>query len=88
MARLSAAARSACGKSSVPIAQIGKARLEMKRHRVIDLAADAAGGEVLPESIAFAHADHELVEDVPPSGRFDRQAYTIEQAARRGTTRA
>ena len=67
-------------KVSAPVAQIIKARLQVKRHRIVDLRPDALLGEVGPEIVAPCGPDDELIEDVAALRRFGWQRDAIRQA--------
>src|SRR5262245_38423305 len=58
---------------AAPIAEIGEARLQMERYRVIDFVANALLVEMPLERVALGRLDHELVVDVEPVGSFRRQ---------------
>src|SRR5579864_5393605 len=51
-------------KISAAMAEVGKAGLQMERHRIVDLVADAPLVEMALQRVAPRCADHELVEDV------------------------
>src|SRR4029450_8654059 len=55
------------------VAETREARLQMERHRVINLVADAVLVEVPLERVALGRPDDELVEDVPVARRLLRQ---------------
>ena len=58
---------------AAPVPQTGEARLQMKRHRVVDFVADAAVVEVTLQRAAIRSPDDELIVDVAPTLRLDRQ---------------
>ena len=51
------------GKVAAPVAEIRKARLQVERHRIVDLVADALAVQVPLERIALGRPDDELIED-------------------------
>src|SRR5947209_6390915 len=52
--------------------QVGETGLQMKRHRVVNLRADAALVQMPFESVAVGRTDDELIENVPAVRRLDR----------------
>ncbi len=46
------------------VLKIGEALLQMQRHRIVDLRADPALCQELPQRVAALHAQDVLVEDV------------------------
>ena len=58
-------------KVAAVVTQIAEARLKMKRHRVVDLRANTALGQVGSEIVASCRADDKLIEDVAAFGRLD-----------------
>ena len=65
------------------IAQVREARLQVKRHGIVDLVADAGRIEVPLQRVAFGRADDELIEDVLPVGRLLRQPDDFVEPCRR-----
>src|SRR6185312_8517696 len=75
-------ARRALGLWEVPLAmlQVFEAFLQVQRHGVVDLGADAAGHEVLAQQIAVAYADDVLIEDVPHTLHHPRRLDGLAQS--------
>ena len=55
---------------SPAVTEIREAFLDVQRHRVVDLGADAAFLEVVAQPIAFGNANHVLVVDVAVARHF------------------
>src|SRR5689334_10853878 len=59
-------------KISATIAQILETGLQVERHRIVNLVANLFAIEMRFQAVAIGHADHKLIEDMAPSGRFNR----------------
>src|SRR5262245_36757580 len=62
------------------VTEMGEARLEMKRHRIVNGVTDPAAVEVSLQAIPIGDPNHELVEDVPPPRWLDGQHHLVEQS--------
>ena len=58
------------GQIALPPAEVFETLLHVERNGIVDLRADAARGEVLPQGVALATrcADHKLIPDMPAAG--------------------
>src|SRR6266516_4655227 len=65
------------------MAEVRETGLQVKRHGIVDLIADAALVKVSLQRVAFGCTDDELVEDVMTIGRLDRQR---DEAIKTGST--
>ena len=52
------------GQVALLVPEVGEALLQVQRHGVVDLGADACGHEVLAQLVPVARADHVLIVDV------------------------
>ena len=57
------------------VLEIGEAALSVQRHGIVDLRADALGGQVSAQLVALARANHVLVEDVPEARHSRRHLH-------------
>ena len=70
-----------------PVAEIGEAGLQVERHRVVDLVADAPRVEMALQRVALRRPDDELVEDVAAIRPARPAASPTRRGRRRGTAR-
>ena len=64
-----------CREGSCSIPQLAKARLEMKRNRVVDFGAYAGGLQMRAQPVALGRADDELVVDMRAVRRAPRERH-------------
>src|SRR5262245_38896748 len=67
------------GKRAGAVPEIGETRLQMKRHRIVDLVADTLLVEMALQAVAIGGSYDELVIDVPALRGFNGKGDALEQ---------